>query len=89
MTVGLRIVWRKHHMMGTPPLHEVLEVAACELGSTVGAEAKRNTDLPEVPAEDPDGVGGRSVAFTWDDDRPPGESVRDDEERLPRNMEVG
>ena len=56
-------------MVDTPPFHEFLILAAGELRSTVSAEAEWNTDLPEVSAEDLNGVGSCSVAFAWDDNR--------------------
>lgn len=76
MTVGLGVMWRRHHMVHAPTLHELPEVRAGELGPTICAEAEGNTNFSEVPAEHPYGVGGCGITTTRDDNRPSRESVR-------------
>ena len=87
MAVGLWVVRRRYQMMDTPPLQEVLKVTAGKLRSTVSPEAEGNTNFSKIAAEDPYGVGGSSIAFTRNDDRPPRESINNDEERLPCDLE--
>ena len=66
-------------MVDAPAFHEFLEIMTGKLRSTIGAEAERYTNFSEVMAEDADGVGGSSIAFTWDNNRPTGETVCDNE----------
>ena len=72
-------------MMDAPAFHEFLEIVTGKLRSTISAETERYTDFSEVTAEDADGVVGSSIAFTWDNDGPAGESVCDNEEGFSRD----
>jgi len=48
---------------------------------------ERYTNFSEIAAEEPDGVEGGSVTFARYEDRPPRESISNDQEGLPCNCE--
>ena len=80
VAIRLRVVWRGRCMVDTPPLQKILEVAAGELRSSICSKAEGNTNLSEVAAENSYGVGSSSITFTWDNHRPPRESISNDKE---------
>lgn len=46
MAIGLRVMQGSNEMMYSPLLHEIRGFIACELKSTIGTEAKWDTDIP-------------------------------------------